>query len=231
MQPVVGGSIAAWRDRHSKFEALVPVAERLYAEWWGSEWSTVRIVCGWRVDGADDAARLEFLRLAGSAAELAGGLTKGKPAWVDWLDRLRTEPRIVSRREDPELLLEAGSAPVALRIDSICAASAEYCWLVMNGIGPGSGTGAASDTDAKTAAASMGGPMKYPNRSRWLKAALQEAKQTPHSLQAKFGGPNHASTKKVLRGEPVSDNTLERIIQSLILAGLNDASPRDIPDN
>jgi hypothetical protein len=59
---------------------------------------------------------------------------------------------------------------------------------------------------------------RYLVRAEWLQARLVERKWDKHDL-ARYGGPNHKTTQKVLDGFTVQDGVLQKIAQALSEGG------------
>jgi hypothetical protein len=55
---------------------------------------------------------------------------------------------------------------------------------------------------------------RYPERAVWLQARLAERKWNKHDL-ARYGGPDHKTTQKVLDGFAVQDSVLAKIAAAL----------------
>jgi hypothetical protein len=73
----------------------------------------------------------------------------------------------------------------------------------------------------------------FPIRAQWLKACLSERNWNMASFHAK-GGPDRKTTRKILRGDAVSESTLERVAQALSKSHRNPPLPpisrSDIPN-
>jgi hypothetical protein len=59
---------------------------------------------------------------------------------------------------------------------------------------------------------------RYPARAAWLRAQLTERKWNKHDL-ARYDGPDHKTTQKVLDGCAVQDGVLQKIAQGLSAIG------------
>jgi hypothetical protein len=76
---------------------------------------------------------------------------------------------------------------------------------------------APSPKESRFAAAAPEAVKRYPRRAAWLDNQLRIRKWTKHTLQS-FGGPNRASTQKILDSLPVRDVVLERVAEALSAA-------------
>jgi hypothetical protein len=71
---------------------------------------------------------------------------------------------------------------------------------------------------------------RFLNRASWLKERLLE-RGWSHSDPSKFGGPDRKSIEKIIRGEPVGNNVLEKLAKALSSQKLTKVTVFDIPQN
>lgn len=72
---------------------------------------------------------------------------------------------------------------------------------------------------------------EFPNRAQWLEKRLLERGLTGSRLHLDYGGPDRKTIEKILRGEPVRNDTLEALARSLSAPPFETVDVHDIPQD
>lgn len=231
------GTWHLYAEQFARHADSIVVAECVPAmkKWHGRRYTALR----WQLAG--DPLKVDAFRaLAGQAAMRLG--CARADAWMQWLDRLYAAGSMAEREEElraaPPIRPGAARAVSAQvqavyashgmdptksgirttaptkRLTHVFEASTQYCVALADRI---------PTVEVPTATR-----QRFQARATWLKDVLGHLDLTAYALQTRHDGPDAETTKKILKGDAVSENTLRRLARALTEAGRN-THPDDIP--
>jgi hypothetical protein len=225
----------AWRDLAERFFALTSSGlQQVYAVWHpggyaaGDTWSLEGFVSLDDLTGGHHRELFEWTAERGAVFLGHGG---GPGSLSCWLDALRKEsPRFVTQQTGHAL--DDGSVEMEESgfIHNVCAASGEYCYRLETmamakkhemPVSPpikladrlsrlSHGAEGSKDRNKRAARPEV----RFPNRAIWLQQRLTE-RAWDHNDPPRHNGPDRKTIDKILRGEGVREDVLEKLTRAL----------------